>query len=60
MLSVSLDQRGLPASLVDYVMSQELLRKKHGVSVLNGRRLVHSPAFHDGERFQATRQPNGN
>ena len=49
-LSVSLDDPQVPASLLDFVMYHELLHKKHGVTMVNGRRLVHTPGFHTDER----------
>lgn len=45
MLSISLDDPSVPQSLVDYVMYHELLHKKHGVKLANGRRMAHTPAF---------------
>jgi hypothetical protein len=50
MLSVSLDDATVPASVVDFVMYHELLHKKHGVPMVNGRRIAHSPAFRAEER----------
>lgn len=50
MLSVSLDDANVPAYLVDFVMYHELLHKKHGSMIVNGRRLSHSPAFREDER----------
>jgi hypothetical protein len=49
MLSLSLDQSAVPSLLMDYVMYHELLHKKHGTAVVNGRRLVHTPAFRQDE-----------
>jgi predicted metal-dependent hydrolase len=49
-LSLSLDQPTVPPALVDYLMYHELLHKKHGTTVVNGRRLVHTPAFKSDER----------
>jgi hypothetical protein len=49
MLSLSLDQSTVPSLLVDYLMYHELLHKKHGTTVVNGRRLVHTPAFQQDE-----------
>jgi hypothetical protein len=39
----------VPSLLVDYLMYHELLHKKHGTTVVNGRRLVHTPAFQQDE-----------
>ena len=50
MLSLSLDQPTVPPSLVDYLMYHELLHKKHGTIVVNGRRLVHTAAFRKDEQ----------
>lgn len=50
MLSVSLDDARVPAYVVDFVMYHELLHKKHGAMIVNGRRLSHSPAFREEER----------
>ena len=50
MLSVSLDAAGVPAWVVDFVMYHELLHKKHGITLVNGRRLVHTAAFRAEER----------
>jgi hypothetical protein len=49
-LSLSLDQATVPSSLVDYLMYHELLHKKHGTAVVNGRRLVHTAAFRQDEQ----------
>lgn len=45
MLSVSLDDPTVPEQVVDYVMYHELLHKRHGVKLTNGRRLAHTSAF---------------
>jgi hypothetical protein len=50
MLSVSLDVPEAPASVVEFVMYHELLHKKHGITVVNGRRLAHTAAFRAEER----------
>jgi hypothetical protein len=49
MLSLSLDQPAVPSLLVDYLMYHELLHKKHGTTVVNGHRLVHTPTFREDE-----------
>ena len=49
MISLSVDQPTVPSLLVDYLMYHELLHKKHGTTVVNGRRLVHTPAFRQDE-----------
>lgn len=50
MISITLDDHAVPASLVDFVMYHELLHKKHGNVLVNGRRLAHTPAFRAEER----------
>jgi hypothetical protein len=50
MVSVSLDDARVPGFVVDFVMYHELLHKKHGVMIVNGRQLVHSPSFRADER----------
>ncbi len=50
MISVSLDSPEVSSTLLDYVMYHELLHKKHGAILVNGRRVAHSPAFRDDER----------
>lgn len=50
MISVSLDDPEVPAFVLDFVMYHELLHKKHGSTIVNGRRLSHSPAFRAEER----------
>src|SRR5262249_53786654 len=50
MISVTLDDPDVPDSVVDFVMYHELLHKKHGSMVVNGRQLAHSPAFRAEER----------
>jgi hypothetical protein len=50
MVSTSLDDPRVPAYMVDFVMYHELLHKKHGVAIVNGRRLAHSPDFRADER----------
>jgi len=60
MLSLSLDQPNVHTELVDYLMYHELLHKKHGTMVVNGRRLVHTAPFREDERrfssYQAARR----
>ncbi len=50
MISITLDDPGVPNYAVDFVMYHELLHKKHGSMVVNGRRMAHSPAFRAEER----------
>ncbi|MBI1766603.1 MAG: M48 family metallopeptidase [Acidobacteria bacterium] len=53
MVSVTLDDPGVSDSLLDYVMYHELLHKKHGSPLVNGRRQAHTPAFRADERLYA-------
>jgi hypothetical protein len=50
MLSVTLDAPDVPDYVVDYVMYHELLHKKSGEKVVNGRHHTHTPAFREAER----------
>jgi hypothetical protein len=50
MVSISLDDPTVSTQVVDYVMFHELLHKFHGVKLINGRRLVHTPAFKNDEQ----------
>lgn len=50
MLSISLDDPGVSPDLIDFVMYHELLHKKHGAVMVDGRRLVHSRPFRAEER----------
>ena len=50
MLSVTLDAPRVPDYVVDFVMYHELLHKKLGTKVLNGRHYAHTPAFREAER----------
>ena len=53
MLSVSLDDPAVLDQVVDYVMYHELLHKKHGVKLANGRRMAHTPDFRkDDQSFK--------
>jgi len=49
MLSITLDAIPAPRYVIDYVMYHELLHKKFGVSVVNGRRYAHTPEFRAAE-----------
>lgn len=51
MVSVTLDDPSVSPSLLDYVMYHELLHKKHGSPLVNGRRQAHTPAFRADERL---------
>ncbi len=56
MISVSLDDPKVPAFVLDFVIYHELLHKKHGATIVNGRRLSHSPAFRADESLFADYQ----
>lgn len=52
-LSRTLDDATVPAYVVEFVMYHELLHKKHGETWVNGRQMVHTPAFrNDEQQFQ--------
>lgn len=50
MLSVTLDAPDVPEYVVDYVMYHELLHKKMGRQVVDGRHHAHTSTFHEAER----------
>jgi hypothetical protein len=50
MISVSLDDPEIPSYLLDFVLYHELLHKKHGAAIVNGRRQSHGPIFRADER----------
>ena len=50
MISITLDNPGVPSFVLDYVMYHELLHKLIGVQVVDGRHYAHSPAFNIEER----------
>ncbi|HKQ79939.1 MAG TPA: hypothetical protein VJ810_39970 [Blastocatellia bacterium] len=50
MISVTLDDPGVPDYAVEFVMYHELLHKKYGSMNVNGRWLAHSPSFRAEER----------
>lgn len=50
MISIALDSRDLPSYVIDHVMHHELLHRKLGVKVVNGRRIAHTPEFRAEER----------
>lgn len=54
MLSISLDDPAVSEDLVDYVMYHELLHKKHGVKLTNGRRMAHTSGFRKEEKLFCT------
>jgi hypothetical protein len=60
MISITLDNAAVPAYVIDFVMYHELLHKKLGIQMVNGRRLAHTPTFRQEERrfkqYDAARQ----
>jgi hypothetical protein len=50
MMSVTLDAPDVPDYVVDYVMYHELLHKKLGKQMVNGRHYAHTSAFREAER----------
>lgn len=50
MISIALDAKEVPAYVVDHVMHHELLHRKLGARVVNGRRLAHTPEFRAEEK----------
>jgi len=50
MLSVTLDAQDVPGYVLDFVMYHELLHKKLGVTIRDGRRYAHTRAFREAER----------
>ncbi|MCI0391092.1 MAG: hypothetical protein MOB07_20285 [Acidobacteria bacterium] len=50
MVSITLDDPQVPMYVIDFVIYHELLHKKHGAMMVNGRRQVHSPGFRADER----------
>jgi len=49
-LSPGLDRKDIPRFVVEFVLYHELLHKHHGVKWLNGKRMVHTPAFRQSEK----------
>jgi hypothetical protein len=45
MISIALDRRDVPTYVIDQVMHHELLHKKLGTKVINGRTIAHTPEF---------------
>lgn len=50
MISITLDQPKTPLYLVDYIMYHELLHKKLGIKVVQGRHYAHTAIFRQEER----------
>lgn len=50
MISITLDNPGVPSFVLDYVMYHELLHKLIGVQEVDGRHYAHSPSFKIEER----------
>jgi len=51
MISLTLDQPEVPVYVIDFVMYHELLHKKLGAKLVNGRRYAHTPEFRAEERM---------
>lgn len=51
MISVSLDSPEVSRMLLDFVIYHELLHKRHGCQIVNGRRISHTAAFRADERL---------
>ncbi|MBN1486837.1 MAG: hypothetical protein JW981_04295 [Anaerolineae bacterium] len=50
LISITLDNKKVPDYVIDFVMYHELLHKKLGVKLVNGRRYAHTSAFRAAER----------
>ena len=50
MISITLDDPGVPDYAIDLVMYHELLHKKMGAQQINGRRYAHTETFREEER----------
>lgn len=50
MISITLDDRRIPGYVIDFVMYHELLHKKLGVQIVNGRHYAHTKTFRAEER----------
>lgn len=51
MIASTLDHADVPEWVIDFVMYHELLHKKHGAKLVNGRRFVHTTAFRNDEQL---------
>lgn len=56
-LSLTLDNDQVPAYAAEFVMYHEMLHIHHGETWINGRRMVHTPAFRQDERKFEHYQP---
>jgi hypothetical protein len=56
-LSLTLDNEQVPAYAAEFVMYHEMLHIHHGETWINGRRMVHTPAFRQDERKFEHYQP---
>jgi hypothetical protein len=56
-ISVTLDNEQIPAYAAEFVMYHEMLHILHGETWVNGRRMVHTPAFRQDERKFKHYQP---
>ena len=50
MVSKTLDNSRTPRYVIDFVMFHELLHKKLGVNLVNGRRMAHTTRFRNAEK----------
>jgi SprT-like family len=50
MLSLTLDSKQVPVYTAEFVLYHEMLHIQHGETWVNGRRMVHTPAFRKDER----------
>jgi hypothetical protein len=50
MISITLDQAHVPAYAIEFVMYHELLHKRLGIDMVNGRRYAHTTEFRTQER----------
>ena len=49
-LSPILDNKNIPCFVVEFILYHELLHKYHGSEWVNGKRMVHTPAFRHSEK----------
>ncbi len=60
MISLTLDDAGIPDFVIEFVLYHELLHKYHGATWVNGRRMVHTPQFRrDEQQFKLYKEASG-
>lgn len=60
MISLTLDDAGIPDFVIEFVLYHELLHKHHGATWVNGRRMVHTPEFRrDEQQFKLYKEALG-